>query len=175
MPDRACPYLPLVDRIWRASEMAPYRESRDEAFYLAALSFAQSLLQEGKPAQALLQINKSFLAELKDQAVLSLWPPAYAAKRWIFEQDWGEENFLGNPVRHYQHLASRMSGPRAEVRSWRAWGSFYLAEKVLPQLPRDEEQIAKEGLVIPKLTVVLEQIDDLGWREEGNVLRGTLK
>ena len=169
-----CPYLPTVDRVWRAIDMAPFRERRDAEFYLAALSFAQSLLQEGKPAQALLQINKSFLAEMTEPSILSQWPPAYAAKKWIFTQDWEEEEFLGNPVRHYQHLASRMSGPQAELRSWRAWGCLYLAEKSLPQMPRDEEQIEKEGLVIPSLERVLQQLDVLGWQGEGDVLRGTL-
>ena len=60
----ACPYLPSVDRVWRAIDLAPFRKCRNEDYYLAALSYAQSLLLEGKPAQALLQINKSFLSDL---------------------------------------------------------------------------------------------------------------
>lgn len=169
-----CPFLPKVDHIWRASEMTQFRDKRDGDFYLAALSFAQSLLMEGKPAQGLLQINKSFLADLSDSQVLAQFPPGYQAKRWIFEQRWHEEQFLGNPVRHYQHLASRMSGPRAEIRSWRAWGCFHLAEMLLPAMPRDEEQIAKEKLVIPSLTEVLAALDRRGWKGEADVLRGTL-
>lgn len=155
--------------------MVPFRDVRGAEFYFAALSFAQSLLVEGKPAQALLQINKSFLAELNNEEVLTKWPPSYPAKRWVFEQSWNQEQFLGNPVRHYQHLASRMSGPRAAIRSRRAWGCFHLAEGLLPEMPRDEEQIAKEGLVIPSLPEVLAAIDEGGWTGEGDVLRGTLR
>lgn len=172
---RPCPFLPEVDHLWRAREMAQFRDQRDGDFYLAALSFAQSLLVEGKPAQSLLQINKSFLADLSGSDILSQFPPAYRAKRWILEQRWDEEQFLGNPVRHYQHLASRMSGARAEVRSWRAWGCFHLAEKLLPTMPRDEEQIAKEKLLIPSLSEVLLALDAQGWKGEGNVLRGTFQ
>lgn len=154
--------------------MAPFRKTRDSGFYFAALSFAQSLLVEGKPAQALLQINKSFLADLESEEILAEWPPSYPAKRWILTQKWSDEQFLGNPVRHYQHLASRMSGPRAAIRSWRAWGCFHLAESLLPEMPRDGEQIRKERLVIPSLSVVLVALDEGGWGGEGNVLRGTL-
>ena len=173
---RICPFLPEVDGVWRARDMAPFRERRDEEFYLAALSYAQSLLAEGKPAQALLQINKSFVADLFDEAILETWPPAYAAMVWIVEEHRGqEENFLGNPVRHYQHLATRMSGPRGGVRTLRAWACFYLVEVFAPEFSRDYEQIEKEKLVIPAFNVVLEAIERFGWKGEGDVLRGTLR
>lgn len=169
-----CPYLPTVDHVWCAKEMAPFRERRDGEFYFSALCYAQSLLSEGKPAQALLQINKSFLADLREDEVLQTWPPAYQAVVWIIESyRQCDENFLGNPVRHYQHLATRMSGPRGEVRSLRAWACFYLAEDLAPEFLRDEEQIEKEKLVIPELAEVLAGIEELGWAGEANVLRGT--
>ncbi len=171
-----CPFLPKVDRVWRAREMSSFREKRDESFYVAALSYAQSLLGEGKPAQALLQINKSFLADLSDEAVLEDWPPAYEAVVWIIEEyREREDHFLGNPVRHYQHLATRMSGPRGGVRTLRAWACFYLAEVFAPEFPRDQEQIEKEELVIPSFRAVLEAIDKFGWSGEGDVLRGTFR
>ncbi|MGJ8725063.1 MAG: hypothetical protein ACSHYB_10945 [Roseibacillus sp.] len=154
--------------------MAPFREQRDKEFYWAALCYAQSLLREGKPAQALLQINKSFLADLTDEAILENWPPSYQAVVWIIEEYRArEENFLGNPVRHYQHLATRMSGPRGGIRMVRAWACFHLAEVFAPEFPRDHEQIEKEKVVIPSFQVILEAIDRFGWKEEGNVLRGT--
>ena len=156
--------------------MAPFRARRDGEFYLAALSYAQSLLKEGKPAQALLQINKSFLADLSDEPVLKDWPPSYQAVVWIIEEYRAqEENFLGNPVRHYQHLATRMSGPRGGVRTVRAWACFHLAEVFAPEFSRDHEQIEKEKVVIPAFQVILEAIDRFGWDGEGNVLRGTLQ
>ena len=170
-----CPFLPQVDRVWRAKDMAPFRQRRDSEFYLAALSYAQSLLGEGKPAQALLQINKSFLADLGDEAVLKEWPPSYQAVVWIIERYRKEdENFLGNPVRHYQHLATRMSGPRGGVRTLRAWACFHLAEVFAPEFSRDHEQIENEKVVVPTFQVILEAIDRFGWTGEGDVLRGTL-
>jgi len=59
--------------------------------------------------------------------------------------------FIGNPVRHFQHLASRMSGEHAELRAWRAWACFHLAKELLPadSFPQDLEQVAKEELEIP--------------------------
>ena len=156
--------------------MSIYRDRRDEEFYYAALCYGQSLLTEGKPAQALLQINKSFLAELKDEIILKKWPPAYEGVVWILAsyRD-AEESFLGNPVRHYQHLATRMSGPRSGVRTLRAWACFYFAETFAPEFPRDHEQIEKEKIVIPAFQVILAGIDRFGWEGEGDVLRGTFK
>ncbi|NIP96039.1 MAG: hypothetical protein GWO24_22415, partial [Akkermansiaceae bacterium] len=52
------------------------------------------------------------MADFTDgEEVLAEWPLPFAAKRWVIENRPGGE-FLGNPVRHYQHLATRMSGPR---------------------------------------------------------------
>ncbi|GHC54254.1 hypothetical protein [Roseibacillus persicicus] len=154
--------------------MRAFRERRDSQFYLSALSYAQSLLGEGKPAQALLQINKSFMAELETEDVLVTWPPAYQAVVWIIERYRGDrECFLGNPVRHYQHLATRMSGPRGGIRTLRAWACFYLAETFAPEYERDLEQLQKEKLTIPSFQSVLSAIDRFGWDGEGNVLRGT--
>ncbi len=168
-----CPFLPAVNRVWRAIDMLPFREHRDDEFYFASLCYAQSLLSEGKPAQALLQINKSFLADLGNEHVLSEWPPAYRAVQWILDRPLSEGQFLGNPVRHYQHLASRMSGPRSQVRSLRAWGCFHLAEFTSDKFERDELQIQQEFLLIPSLGDVLKGLERDGWNGEADVLRGT--
>jgi hypothetical protein len=71
---------------------------------------------------------------------------------------------MGNPVRHYQHLASRMSGPNKELRSWRAWACFHLAEKVLPadEYPRDDRQIEQENLLIPDWQKTISEIQERG-------------
>ena len=151
--------------------MAAHRVGYGVQFYLATLSFAQSLWLEGKPAQALLQMNKAFLADLQgDEPELEEWPLPYAAKAWVLART-GEDEFLGNPVRHYQHLATRMSGPRPELRTWRAWACFHLAERVLGRegFPRDEEQIEKEGVVVPEEGEVLERLGELGWAGEAEI------
>ena len=64
----------------------------------------------------------------------------------------GTAGFLGNPVRHFQHLATRMSGPLQEVRTARAWKCFHIARRVLGErgdFPLDGRQIAREGIFIP--------------------------
>ncbi|MGL5019882.1 MAG: hypothetical protein ACRDBP_17230 [Luteolibacter sp.] len=133
-------------------------------FYVDALRFAQSQWCAGKPAQAILQLNKAWMADLPaDHPVFEAHPSPYRALVWILEtasqRDCG---YLGNPVRHFQHLASRMSGPRAELRAWRAWLCFHLAEQVLnsAEFPRDGEQIAREGLWIPSYQRALTEVQD---------------
>lgn len=177
----ACPYLPAVSRVWTAGEMAGHRGNYDAGFYVAALSFAQSLWLEGKPAQALLQMNKSMMADLvgcaddpegREALGVSLgWPLPYAGKLWVMRQA-AEDEFLGNPVRHYQHLATRMSGVRAELRTWRAWACFHLAERTLGagRFPRDAEQITKESLVVPEWAEVVERLRELGMPREGKLV-----
>ncbi|MDB4729713.1 hypothetical protein OAF67_05465, partial [Akkermansiaceae bacterium] len=105
-----------------------------------------SLWLQGKPAQAILQLNKSAFTNE---------PFPYAALKWFLEQR-SAAQFIGNPVRHFQHLASRMSGPRSEVRTWQAWACFHLAKATLPEetFPPDFDQIQNEGLSIPSDTEV---------------------
>jgi hypothetical protein len=151
---------------------------KKEDFYLAALSYSQSLWLEAKPAQAILQLNKAWMADLDKRAdILNLQPPPYRALRWIMEKgQGGEEGYMGNPVRHFQHLASRMSGPRMEVRVWRAWACFHLASSVLApsRFPRDGVQIAREGLWIPSRERVFRRLRQIGWNGEINHLVSAL-
>lgn len=147
----ANPHLPAVTQLLRAEHTRRHRAESGEKFYLAALELAQSHWQHDKPAQALLQLNKAFLADLSDDAeILQQHPPPYRALHW-FLQNRIPDPFLGNPVRHFQHLATRMSGSRPELRRHRAWVCFILAEKALPahEFPRDQEQIARENITFP--------------------------
>ena len=141
-------------------------------YYFAALSYAQSLWREGKPAQAILQLNKAFMADLSgDEEVLETYPPPYAPLVWILRNR-PEDRFLGNPVRHFQHLATRVSGERKEIRSWRAWACFHLSQRVLPreEFPVDQEQMAIEAVDFPEWKVVVAAIRETGWRGEADVL-----
>ncbi|MEK7954024.1 hypothetical protein [Luteolibacter soli] len=145
-----------------------------DRYYFAALSYAQSLWREGKPAQAILQLNKAFMADLSgDEEVLGKFPPPYGALVWMLQQR-PEGRFLGNPVRHFQHLATRVSGERKEIRAWRAWACFHLSQRVLPEgeFPPDEEQVAREAVVFPGWEEVLDAIREMGWRGEVEVLEG---
>ncbi len=163
-----CPWLPEISGIHDFSLTRRHGLVKGADFYLDALSYAQSQWLSGKPAQAILQINKAWMADLiGDEAVLKIHPSPYRALVWIMENAAsGDRGFMGNPVRHFQHLASRMSGPRAKVRSWRAWLCFHLAEKTLIGFPRDGEQIAREGLWIPGMQRALHEVAKRGWPGE---------
>ncbi len=161
----ACPFLPHAKTILTPSDSRQARESGDPScYYLAALTCAQSLWLQGKPAQALLQLNHALGVTLApDDITLNQWPLPYQAKVWILTRR-HEEGFMGNPVRHYQHLASRISGPNKELRAWRAWACFHLAQGILPadEFPIDQRQIEKERLEIPTWDEVLDQHSHLG-------------
>jgi hypothetical protein len=128
---------------------------------------------EGKPAQAILQLNKAWSAELMDdEEVLKNWPLPYQALLWMLSNA-PVDGFLGNPVRHFQHLATRVCGPNAALRSWRAWACFHLSARVLSrdEFPADLEQIEREGLVIPNVEEVLEQLHQRGLSGESNLFQ----
>ncbi len=165
-----CPWLPEVSEIHDFTLTRRHGRDKGPDFYQDTLRYAQSQWISGKPAQALLQIDKAFMADLPvDHPVLLSEPPPYRALLWIMrEATSGNCGYLGNPVRHFQHLASRMSGECAEIRSWRAWLCLHLAERILPcaGFPRDGRQIAREGLWIPGFHRALESIARHGWHGE---------
>lgn len=53
-----------------------------------------------------------------------------------------------------------MSGNHANLRSWRAWACFHLAEIALPspEFPRDQVQIDQERLRIPDFAEVAKKL-----------------
>lgn len=168
-----CPLLPEVSGPCGPG-ITKALENRGREYYHACLCYAQSLWCEGKPAQAILQLNKAFMADLgEDPLILRTWPPPYAVLVWILRNR-AEGTFVGNPVRHFQHLATRVVGVRKEIRSWRAWACFHLSRRVLPaaEFPLDREQVAKESLEIPEWEEVMDRIAGEGWEGEAEVIRG---
>jgi hypothetical protein len=163
----ACPFLPGADPLLSAVSIRAVGNDRGEAFYRLALTCAQALWQKGLPAQAILMLNRAFSADLGGrEPVLGEWPPPYRPLRWILEHR-REGDFVGNPRRHFQHLATRMSGPRSEVRTWRAWACWSIACLARPDDPADERQIAEEGIVEPDKDTIRERLAALGWEDEG--------
>jgi hypothetical protein len=166
----ACPWLPEIQEVQDFSVTRGHGQSKGAAYYLDTLRYAQSLWRTGKPAQAILQLNKAWMADLAAESeILETYPSPYGALVWILEKASSSDcGYLGNPVRHFQHLASRMSGPRPEIRAWRAWLCFCLAEKTLTRdaYPRDGGQIAREGLWIPSLGRALDEVSNKGWPGE---------
>ena len=157
-----CPFLPSVDRVHRAVEMKALGKNRGAEFYQLALTCAQSLWLQGLPAQSILLLNRAFSADLRDEEeVLQDWPLPYAAMHWVMSHR-NEEQFIGNPRRHFQHLATRMVEPRKVQRSWRAWACWAYACQIFPEYPADEKQIAEEGIIEPAQAEIAK-----GLRENG--------
>ena len=155
----ANPHLPTVSAKLNWEHTRAHRQECGPSFYYACLELAQAYWLQGKQAQAILQMNKSFLADVPEPQ----YPLPYAALGWLLEHR-REQEFLGNPVRHFQHLATRMTPPRKQLRTWRAWACFYISKKVLPadDYPLDTAQIKKEKLLIPEIEQVLDALDALG-------------
>lgn len=166
-----CPFLPEAEE--RAGALAALGRERGEDFYRTALARAQGLWVAGEPAQAILRLNRAWAASLRgDEGVLKEWPSPFRALRWMLERA-PEGRFLGNPVRHFQHLATRMNEDNREARVARAWACFHLAERVLG-MERDEAQIVREGVAVPTLDEALAELARCGWPGEADECRAAL-
>jgi len=153
-----CPHLPDIgSERHPASRLAEHRDGdRGATFYRQALLCGQSRWLEGLPAQALLMLNRAMGATLcgtRDAEVLEAYPIPYRAIGWILRQE-DRGGFLGNPRRHYQHLATRMSGHEIERRTTRAWACWVLAKQVNPAWEADQVQIEREGIIEPSFEEV---------------------
>jgi hypothetical protein len=158
----ACPFLPNVVEPVRAVGMKRFGKDRGAAFYRGALECAQSLWIQGLPAQAMLQLNRAFSAELiGDDPMLKDWELPYRAMKWIMSEC-PPDQFVGNPRRHFQHLATRMVEPRRELRSWRAWACWWHACEVFPDFPADQKQILDEGIIEPDKDQILQNLKQFG-------------
>jgi len=168
----ACPHLPPVGEPLRAAAMKALGRERGPAFYLRALECAQSLWLQGLPAQSILLMNRAFSADLSgEEEVLREWPLPYRAMKWVMVHR-REDQFIGNPRRHFQHLATRMVEPRRELRTWRAWGCWWYARLAFPDEAADEVQMEREAIREPGPDEIHERLDRLGlpgeaalWRE----------
>ncbi len=170
------PLLPPIDRPWRAAEMNVFGKTRGPDFYLAAHCCAQSLWQEGLPAQAILMLNRALSAPLPaSEPILQTWPLPYRALAWLMLHR-PDGQFMGNPRRHWQHLATRMVEPHKDLRTWRAWACGYLAREILPEneFPPDLEQIREEGVVEPDHATIAAQLGALSPANDLEVWSDTL-
>ena len=148
---KECPFLPEIDRHYTAVDLAELGGERGEPFYETTLRLAQSYWRTGYPAKALLMCNRAFSARLSvGAAVLKSKPWPYRAVAWILVNRM-DGCFIGNPRRHFQHLATRMVEPQKELRVWRAWACWYLAKELLDEkeYPPDAKQILDEGVIEP--------------------------
>ncbi len=165
-----CPHLPDIGSSrFPASALGAFREGpRGGDFYELALRCAQSRWLEGLPAQALLMLNRAMGARLDaaiDHDLLMRHPLPYRAVGWILRHG-GAGGFLGNPRRHFQHLATRMSGHDPERRTARAWACWELARRVNPDWPPDLDQLESESLTEPCLEQIEHDLSTHGLRGE---------
>jgi GNAT superfamily N-acetyltransferase len=188
-----CPFLPAPERRYTAEDIHALGADRSERFYFTAMGYAQTLWLDGFPAKALLLVNRALSCMLPG---VRLWeeqtesmgpgsgepgyfPAPYHAKAWIiFHRPAG--TFIGNPRRHYQHLATRMVGLHKELRTGRAWACWYLAKELLHEsdFPPDTRQLREEGVIEPTRGLIAEQLakwspsDDLAaWEDALDHLR----
>ena len=176
LPDLVpCPFLPEQIEPLTAASVAALGEERGPAFYLAALHYAQSLWRQGFPARAILLCNRALGADLHGhEPVVHQWPLPYWAIGWLLVNH-GAEHFIGNPRRHWQHLATRMSGPRADLRTWRAWACWRMACVALPHFPADEKQLAEEAVREPSEEEIATHLQLLGHPGEVDLWREVLE
>ncbi len=165
----ACPFLPTAEHPLRATEMRKFGKERGPEFYLGALQVAQSLWLQALPAQALLQINRAFGSDLSDEdRELKEFELPYRAVAWVMAHR-TEDQFIGNPRRHFQHLATRMVEPRKNQRRWRAWACWYLACEIFPDYPADEVQLVEEKVKEPTREEIIAQLTRYGLSNEARV------
>ncbi|MEM1059401.1 MAG: hypothetical protein AAGK14_09150 [Verrucomicrobiota bacterium] len=152
-----CPYLPMPHEPMTHETILNLGEDRGPVFYETALKRANWLWMEEQPAKAILLINRAFAsshvppgtAELvSEEAALSHGRTAldelpYRALAWMLRRA-QPEKLPGSCRVHYQHLATRMSGPRRELRAWRAWAAWCYVRRIWPELPADEKQTVTE-------------------------------
>lgn len=183
-----CPYLPMTGRMLSADHIHALGRDRSETFYFTAMEYAQVLWLAGFPAKSLLLVNRALscrLPEVSLEAAVMHQPPfpgvepcpaaPYHAKAWILHHR-PDGPFIGNPRRHYQHLATRMVEPHKELRTWRAWACWYLAKETLPesQYPADAKQVREEGIVKPTRAQIADHLTRLSPRDDVDAWRDAL-
>jgi len=164
--NEVCPLLPPIAKSVSAKDSIAIGKERGESFYRMCLEYAQTKWIKGLPAQALLQLNRAMSADLTGkEKYLHQYSVPYASIKWILlDRPDKRGQFLANPRRHWQHYATRMSGARSEIRTWRAWACFAIASRILPdsEFPKDMQQIEAEGLIIPDESEIEDMLHHVG-------------
>jgi hypothetical protein len=63
---------------------------------------------------------------------------------------------------HYQHLADRVRGERAEIKKWRAWAAWAVVRAARPDLTADP----KHAVIEPALTEIGASLAAFGVKDE---------
>jgi hypothetical protein len=126
---------------WR--DLAEFREEGGAELYRLCLAYGQQLWLDGLPARSLLAVDRALYCDVAASAeVLQAYPLPYAAIRWLVSQP--SDAFTGNARVHYQHLADRVRGERADIKKWRAWAAWAVTRQARPDLPGDPKHAVTE-------------------------------
>lgn len=138
-----CPFLPSCGRSLSWRDLNALRDDQGAELYRLCLEYGQQLWLEELPARALLAVDRALYCDVQDGAeVLQAYPMPYRAIGWMVGQP--SDHFAGNARVHYQHLADRVRGERADLKKWRAWAGWAVTRKACPDLAGDPKHIVVE-------------------------------
>ena len=144
--NQPCPFLPSCGRPLSWRDLAEQRAAGGAELYALCLEYGQQLWLDGLPARALLAVDRALYCDVHGtEAAVVAYPLPYAAIRWLVSQP--SDAFTGNARVHYQHLADRVRGERAELKKWRAWAAWALVWQARPELPGDPKHAVAEPTV----------------------------
>lgn len=171
-----CPFLPEVEGDYPAGLLGRVDAVAESGQFVAvAMRCAQAKWRAGLPAQAVLMLNRVFGMPGEPFTAASEETTPYRAMFWILRH--GEaRGFLGNPRRHFQHLATRMPQvPGRERRVWRAWACWHLARLADPAWTADERQLANEGIREPTPSEIRQGLAKWGLPGEARLWDGVAR
>ena len=165
-----CPYLPPCRHKLSWRELNALRDDPGEKLYLLCLEYGQQLWLDNLPARALLAVDRALYCDVSAESdILKQYPLPYAAIGWLVSQP--TEEFTGNARVHYQHLADRVRGDRAEQKKWRAWAAWAIVRLVRPDLTAD----SKHDVVEPSRNQIHEGLEQHGIAGEAMVWQKALR
>ncbi|WP_309396485.1 hypothetical protein [Cerasicoccus maritimus] len=155
---RDCPHLPTPTEHMTWRHLAQWRGNEGGEFYQTALTYGQFLWRQQLSARALLAVDRGLYANLQgEEAELAQWPLPYRAIGWLVANN-PDDTFIGNPRVHYQHLADRVRGERADQKKWRAWAAWAVVRAVAPDYPNDP----KHDVVEPSISEIENALAEFG-------------
>ncbi|MEI6794865.1 MAG: hypothetical protein WCL05_06475 [Verrucomicrobiota bacterium] len=140
-----CPFLPSCGRALSWRDLNALRDDQGPGLYRLCLEYGQQLWLDDLPARALLAVDRALYCDVpSDAEELREYPMPYRTIGWMVKQP--SENFAGNARVHYQHLADRVRGERAELKKWRAWAAWAVSRVARPDLEGDPKHIVTEPM-----------------------------
>ena len=138
-----CPFLPSCGRLLSWRDLNALRDDQGTELYRLCLEYGHQLWLDELPARALLAVDRALYCDVPgDAEALSAYPMPYRAIGWMVKQP--ADTFTGNARVHYQHLADRVRGERADLKKWRAWAAWAVTCHVRPDLAGDPKHAVTE-------------------------------